>query len=416
MKILIIVDCYLPSEKSIAKMTDDLAREFISRHHEVSILVPAESLGSSVEVDASPGLEVIRYRSGKMKGASLIVRAFNESMISLTAYRRTRRLMAERRYDAIVFYSPSIFFGPLVAHFKRKWNIKAYLILRDIFPDWAVQACVMKRGPVCCFFRAFARLQYAVADVIGVESRRYQEYFAKTRYAGKLELLRNWAARYNPEGPDYNYRRQLGLDGKTVFFYGGNFGVAQDMDNILRLAKRMSAHPETHFLLVGDGSEAGRLRARVRQENIRNVTILPAVDQESYLAMLSQFDVGLISLDRRLKTFNNPGKMLGYMGCGIPILASTNPGNDELIELLHTSGAGLRSVNGDDEKFFLNAMKLCDPELRKGMGENSRRLLAAEFSTQMAAGKILRALGNVPEIITKLEFPVLAGGAGRNGK
>jgi hypothetical protein len=72
----------------------------------------------------------------------------------------------------------------------------------------------------------------------------------------------------------------------------------------------------------------------------------------------------------------------------MPILASLNPDND-LQELLELSEAGLCSLNGEDEKFRGNALKLCDPNLRKQIGEKARHLLERDFSVISTADKIL---------------------------
>ena len=249
----------------------------------------------------------------------------------------------------------------------------------------------MKKGIVYRLFKIFEKIQYAAADVIGVETSQSSKYFERTAHSGKVELLRNWATSESPPTYKSNYRQRLGLVGKTVFVYGGNIGVAQDMDNIIRLSRKMAERPDVHFLLVGEGSEVARLKALIAEEGIRNVTILPPVDQDNYLALLSECDVGLISLDRNLKTFSNSGKLLGYLRSGLPVLASYNEHND-LGQLLHDSGAGLGSVNGEDEAFYLNAQKMCDPDLRGTMGRNSRRLLAEVFSVEHAAFQILDAL------------------------
>lgn len=391
MRILLIIDCYLPSIKSVAQLTHDLAIEFTAQHHDVTILAPSDTLGKDVDVFDENDLHVVRYRTGKMKGANLIVRAINEMLISLVAHRRTRKYFAGQKYDGIVFYSPSIFFGPLVARFKRRWNVRSYLILRDIFPDWAVQTGILRKGPAYYLFKVFERIQYRVADVIGIETSRSFDYFEKSPFIEKIELLRNWTITDRPEQLERSYRAELGLEDKIVFFYGGNIGIAQDMDNIMRLAKRMESQSNAHFLIVGEGSERERLSQMVQDEAMKNVTILPSVDPDTYMSMLNEFDVGLISLDRRLKTFSNTGKMLGYMRCGMPILASYNLGND-LGELLRDSQAGFGSINGEDTLLYENALELCDSSVRKEMGENARKLLEETFSVRSIVTQILGGL------------------------
>ena len=166
-------------------------------------------------------------------------------------------------------------------------------------------------------------------------------------------------------------------------------GKAQDMDNIIRLACNLQNEPNVHLLLVGDGSEWGRLKASARERKLANLSILPGVRQQEYLAMLSEFDVGLVSLDRRLQTQNFPGKILGYMYSSLPILASINPGND-LRDLLDKTKAGLCCLNGDDETFHRHALTLAkDAGLRQRMGYDSRRLLEQNFSVRSAAKQIL---------------------------
>jgi glycosyltransferase involved in cell wall biosynthesis len=286
------------------------------------------------------------------------------------------------------------------------------LILRDIFPQWAVDAGVMSKGPAYHFFRWKEFEQYRIADVIGVQSPANLEYFAEHAPEEKfnLEVLYNWTAPDEAPKPSFAHRDQLGLKDKIVFFYGGNIGVAQDMDNIVRLAAHLRQEPRAHFLLVGEGSEVERLKAMIRELGLTNIQILPAVGQKEYLEMLVEFDVGLMSLDRRLRTQNFPGKLLGYMSCGKPLLCSINPGND-LKAMVEEHEAGLCSINGEDELFGTNALALARDELlRRRLGRNSRRLLDRHFSVSSITTQILShftagpALEHVNEPETELEF------------
>jgi len=112
--------------------------------------------------------------------------------------------------------------------------------------------------------------------------------------------------------------------------------------------------------------------------------------------MLAEFDIGLMSLDRRLKTQNFPGKLLGYMSCAKPLLCSVNPGND-LKPMVERHEAGLCSVNGDDERFAANARALARDELlRRRLGRNSRQLLDRYFSVASVAAQILAHFTEAP--------------------
>jgi glycosyltransferase involved in cell wall biosynthesis len=185
---------------------------------------------------------------------------------------------------------------------------------------------------------------------------------------------------------------RLGLFNQIVFFFGGNVGIAQDIDNLLRLAASLAGDSRIFFLIVGEGSEARRLKATIAERRLTNIRMLPPVEQREYISMVSEFDVGLISLDRRLKNHNIPGKLLSYFYWGLPVLASINAGSD-LFALLDGNQAGICVANGDDEGLRAAALRLAnDPELRRRMGRNGRLLLEEKFSVESAAQQILQHL------------------------
>jgi glycosyltransferase involved in cell wall biosynthesis len=392
MRILLLVDCYLPSTKSSAKLIHDLGRGIRESGHDVVIAAPDSELPVPQRVSEEDGLTVLRVRTGPIKGVGKVVRAINEWRLSSAMWRSAKGFFESTPCDLVVFYSPTIFFGALVGRLKRLWDCSSYLILRDIFPQWAVDAGVLRaRGPVYRFFRRKELQQYGVADVIGVQSPANLEYFKHPGLAQqhRLEVLYHWTPESHGSIPQTDYRDRLGLEDKVVFFYGGNIGVAQDMDNIVRLAENVRNSSNIYFLLLGEGSEVDRLRRVIRSKQLSNISIHPSVDQQTYLGVLSEFDVGLITLDRGLKTQNLPGKMLGYMYFGIPTLASINPGND-LREILEQHQAGLVCLNGEDERLQEYALQLAnDQQLRRRIGENGRRLLRSQYTVARAARQIL---------------------------
>ncbi len=389
LKILIIVDDYMPySIKVSAKMMHELACEFKAQGHSVTVVTPHPKLTVKIHISELDGIKVLRFKSGEIKNVNKIKRAVNESLLSFRAWKYGKRFFEENPHDLIVYYSPSIFWGKLVSHLKRLWNAPSYLILRDIFPQWAVDQGLIRRDSLIeKYFRYFEKKNYNAADIIGLMSFKNLKWFKNTYNLNKkLEVLYNWAAN-KPVREKINYKEKLGLCGKVVYFYGGNMGHAQDMMNIVRLAKNMKNETRAHFVLVGAGDEVEMVRESIRREQLENMTLLPAVRQNEFKQMLASFDVGLFTLHKNHSTHNFPGKLLGYMVQGLPILGSINKGND-LKEIIEKAGAGLITVNGEDEIFYQNALKLLDGENRKRMGEAARLLLKDVFSVESAAMQI----------------------------
>jgi len=397
MRILLLVVYYLPSTMSSATLIHDLAVEFHRLGHEPIVVAPDENILQDHQVSCENGIKVLRVRTGKIKSATKFIRAFNEIRLSRIIWKKGKQFFDENPCDLIIYYSPSIFFSSLVKKLKRKFSCSSYLILGDIFPQWAVETGILRKGLIYRYFKYKEWQNYEAADIIRVQSPANLLYFKENGLDKKhhLEVLYNWISVTEEHAPPTTYRVCLGLQNKVVFFYGGNIGVAQDVDNVIRLADNLRNEPTAYFLLVGGGSEVSRLKAIIKLKGLTNIAIHDPVNHQEYLSMLAEFDVGLISLDRRLRSQNFPGKMMSYMYHAKPILASINPGND-LKEMLEDKKAGLVCINGEDEIFADYARRLvADENLRRQLGHNARALLEETFSVSKAASRILSHFNKV---------------------
>jgi len=391
MKILLIADNYLPSKLSSAILMSNLAHELSGSGNDVTVLVPDSDLKESFLIEREGEFQVVRVKSAPIRGVSHFVRAINESMLPILIWRNARVFLSQYSAELIIFYSPSIFLGRLVGRLKKRWSCPTYLIIRDIFPQWALDAGVLKKGLAYHYFRKIELYQYKIADYIGVQSKANLDYFDNLPIELNKEpdVLHNWMVTDGLEVLCTEFRSKYGLKNKIIFFYGGNIGVAQDIDNLLKLAVSMISKESIHFLLIGEGSRFAYLKRRISELQLKNISLYQSISQEEYFGIVKEIDVGLISLDRKLTTHNIPGKALGYMYMQKPVLASVNKGND-LEKLLIQSGAGLVSVNGDDNQLLENAHKLANSrELRENMGKASRELLEVQFSVVKAASIIL---------------------------
>jgi glycosyltransferase involved in cell wall biosynthesis len=391
MKICLIIDDYLPHSIKIgAKMLHELGVELVARGHTVTVVTPVPALAKPYEIELFEGVTVCRFRSGPIKNISKVRRAINETLLAAQAWQSCKNYFIENPHDLIVYYSPTIFFGGLVRKLKALWGAKSYLILRDFFPQWAIDSGLLKSDSMITrYFRFFEGINYRAADKIAVQSQKNALVFsALTHRKYTLDVLYNWASTTGFVRSTGKYRNKLSLNGKIVFFYGGNIGHAQDMMNIVRLAQRMRAESRAHFLIVGRGDEFDLMQDAIDKDIAGNMTLLPSVSQDEYAQMLAECDVGLFSLHRDHTAHNFPGKLLGYMLQELPILGSINPDND-LKDVVEGAEAGLVSINGDDDQFFANAMKLMNDDFRKNMGKNAAQLLEQTFSVKTAANKVL---------------------------
>lgn len=375
-------------------MMHELALQFQANGHETWVLTPNPKQEKRLKITSYEGINVIYFRSGEIKNIGKIKRAINESLLSFRAWHAAKHFFKVNKFDGIISYSPTIFWGLIVRRLRSKWKCASYLVLRDIFPQWTVDNGLMSnRSVIYWYFKFFEWYNYQSVDRIGVMSQSNIEYFrVKNKDISKFEILHNWADIKDIPIRSDKYRKELNLENKIVLFYGGNIGHAQNMIYLINLAKQFQNESNTHFLFVGNGDEVSLVLKEKEKHNLTNLTYLPAVNQQTYYEMLNEFDVGLFSLHPKHTTHNFPGKLLGYMAYSKPILGCVNHGND-LKDIVNNANAGIVIDSGDEDGLARAARLLIEDEKsRLAMGLNARKLLLQEFSVQGTCTHILNTL------------------------
>lgn len=378
-----------------AQQIHDLARALVDAGHTVSIILSNEDQLSPVIVEARDLCELILVKAHKTKDIGYIKRAFFEFINPYTMWNKLKHepLLMNQKVDGVIWYSPSIFWGPLIKSIKDKFRCKSYLILRDIFPDWAVDLGIIRKGPSYLFLKIIERYQYAQADKIGIQSPNNLDYFQK-KYPNnciKLEVLWNWLGRL-PNKTCSIRISDTPLAGRKIFVYAGNMGKAQSIEVLLRLAHSMRNISDIGFLLVGRGSELPYLRKSVSDTGLDNLLILDEISGDELCDLYAQSHVGIVSLNTRHRTHNIPGKFLSYIQCGLPILAIINDGND-LIEMIKSHHLGEVCTQNSDLEMNIAVNKILE-NLKNGFDyQSSCQHLSEElFSPTRAATQIVKSL------------------------
>jgi glycosyltransferase involved in cell wall biosynthesis len=394
MRIALIADTFPPLRTSGAVQLRDLSREFVRQGHELTVMLPSAEIDRAWEIEEMDGVQVLRLRAPRTKDIDYVRRTIGEFFMPFAMRSNLNRSpLAQKKWDGVVWYAPSIFHGPLAAALKKASGCKGYLIIRDIFPEWAVDMGLMRRGLPYRFFDAIARYQYSVADVIGVQTHGNSTYFQEwIRKPGRtLEVLQNWLDK--PARQRCSVRLEATpLAGRKIFVYAGNMGVAQGMDILLDLATRLQSRRDVGFLFVGRGSDAKRLAALAGQRSLDNALFFDEIDPDEIPDLYAQCSVGIVALDPRHKSHNIPGKFLTYMQNGLPVLANVNMGND-LAEMIRSERVGKVCETNEVEILEQLATELLDQlgaDLH--LPQRCRRLFENRFSVEQAVKQIVEAL------------------------
>jgi glycosyltransferase involved in cell wall biosynthesis len=393
LRLALIADTFPPLRTSGAVQLRDLSREFARQGHSLTVLLPSADISNTWQLEQVDGFQVLRLKAPRTKDINYVSRTLAEFWMPFAMRRALRKSpLANQRWDGVIWYAPSIFHGPLAKTLKVSSRCKGYLIIRDIFPEWAVDMGLMGRGLPYRFFDAVARYQYSVADVIGIQSPGNQRYFAEWESlpGNRLEVLPNWLDKPGDRACAIRVN-ETPLKGRKIFVYAGNMGIAQGLDIVLDTAEILSDKTNIGFLLVGRGSDVPRLKMIAKTRNLSNVYFADEIHPDEIPALYSQCSAGIVALDARHKSHNIPGKFLTYMQCGLPVLANLNPGND-LAQIIRQERVGEVCEKNNAVELATLAKKLLEQsDHDTEFGARCRRLFEREFSVSRAVKQITTA-------------------------
>lgn len=396
MRIALVADVFPPLRSSGAVQMRDLSFELAKQGHKPVVMVPAPDLDKPWLLEEINGLQVIRLKALRTKDIGYLRRTISEFLLPFAMLHNLRKSpFLDVRWDGVVWYSPTIFLGPFANALKKESNCRSYLIIRDIFPKWAVDVGLLGRGLPYLFFKAIEHFQYSVADVIGVQTAANLAYFDAwdSKPGRRVEVLQNWLA----DVPNTGSRISVAdgpLAGRTIFVYAGNMGVAQGTSILIDLAERLRDRQDIGFLFVGRGSDAQFLREETKARGLGNVVFHEEIEPSEIPGLYAQCHVGMVVLDPRHKTHNIPGKFLSYMQSGLPVLASVNPDND-LVEIIKIEGVGRACTDHSVDTLQRLAEDLVDEiSVETNVSACCRSLSAKLFSPKATVKQIIVALVN----------------------
>ena len=381
--IVLVADAYPPSRTSAALQLKDLALEFLRQGITPTVITSDSGVLRCSELAELDGIHVLRLKTPEHKNIGRVRRAIAELLMPFFMIRNFKKSAIKNvKWDAFIFY------------LKKQNACPSYLILRDIFPAWALDLGLIRKGPVYYFFRMFERFQYSIADCIGVQAIGNLDYFkAWPSFAHKkIEVLQNWLSPKPLSHCSVNIST-LPIANRKIFVYAGNMGIAQGMGDLLLLAEALLPRTDVGFLFIGRGSDVEFLKQDAKNRGLVNTVFCDEIDAEQIPGLYTQCDVGLIALDVRHRTHNIPGKFLSYLQAGLPIMAIINAGND-LQLIIEKYQVGRVTTDRSQEKLGVLAASLID-DISSENGEMSIRCkkLAVElFSSEAAVKQIIKTL------------------------
>ena len=113
--IALIVSAYPPLNISGAVQLRDLSQEFVRQGYCPTVMVPTYDIERAWKLENIDGVQVLRLKTPKIRDIGYVRRTLGELVLSFMMLRNIRKSsLSNVIWDGIVWYSPTIFFGPLV--------------------------------------------------------------------------------------------------------------------------------------------------------------------------------------------------------------------------------------------------------------------------------------------------------------
>lgn len=300
------------------------------------------------------------------------------SILSLPFFmRRAIKGLDLKKFEVVLYETPPITWAGIVKEIKKKNKIKSFLMLKDIFPQNAVDIGLMKKeGVIFKYFKRKEKLLYEISDYIGCMSKGNMNYILKNNPEISQEKVY-----YFPNTKKDTGNRSMSFEKeKLQFVYGGNMGLPQGVLNIAPAITYFKNDKDIEFIFVGKGTEWNKINGYFKEQ--KNVKVLESLPREEYEKLLSSCDAGFIFLDSRFTIPNYPSRTLAYLEKGIPIIAATDK-NTDIRNLIQDNNVGLWSCSDDIDSLIENIKIMKEnKEMRKELSKNARELFLKEFQVE----------------------------------
>ena len=378
----------------------DLMKAFIAHGHRPYIVTPREKKsGEQTELFHYKQYELLKVRIGNTSNVSLAEKGISTVFLSSQYYRAVKRYLGDIHYGLILYSTPPITLSKPVKKLKRYFKCRTYLMLKDIFPQNAVDLEMFgSKSMIYYYFRRQEKELYKISDRIGCMSEANVEYVFKhnpevrkrdetaKKQTGKgiLEVCPNSIKPIDisitPEERRRIRDRYLIPQNKTVFVYGGNLGKPQGIGYMLKCMHSQRNNKNAYFLIVGNGTEYGRIQRYIEKFQPENIALCQWIPKEEYDKLISACDVGMIFLDYRFTIPNFPSRLLSYMEAKLPVLVCSDP-NTDIGEVVVNGEFGWWCESDDTKKFEKYINKINTTSI-KNMGEKSVEYLMKKFRSE----------------------------------
>lgn len=418
MKILFLTAYFYPEQAASPYLGENRNQAFADAGYDMVVYTPTPTRG----IDNNIRNEYKNKKNEALLDGKMFVHRFNligeKKNPILRAWRYTMSCIKQfckgifakdaRSCDLMFISSTPPIQGAMAALVKkcRRDHIPFIYNLQDIFPDSLVGTGLAKKdGILWKIGRVIEDFTYRNAEKIIVISQDFKRnIMAKGVPEEKIEVIYNWvdeqAVVHIPREENKLFEKYNLDPNKFYITYCGNIGLTQNMDLLLDVAKELSSEENIHFVLVGEGADKTRVKARVENENINNISFLPFQPYEDISHVFSLGNAGLIISKPGVGENSVPSKTWSIMSAECPVIANFD--ENEIQTILTENNCGIFTKAGDKEAFKNAILELYhNQDKAVQLGKNGRQFIMENLTREIGTSKYVKVVKEVYESIKK---------------
>lgn len=374
----------------------DLMRTFNENGHNVYIVTPSEKRnGNKTCLYQSENCNVLKVKVGNLSNCSLIEKGISTVTLKYSYLHAIKKYLSTIKFDLILYATPPITIMPIVLKLKKKNNAKSYLMLKDIFPQNAVDLKMFGKSSILYkYFRHLEEKLYKISDYIGCMSPANQKYLQEHNNIpkDKIEICPNAIIPMSRFDGNIEIQNKLKEkycipDDRIVLIYGGNLGKPQGIDFLIKCLEVIKNDDRFVMLIVGGGSEYHKLDEFLKEEKASNIKLIERLERKEYFNLVSIADVGMIFLDYQFTIPNFPSRILPYMENAMPIACVVDTATD-IGNIVEKNNFGWKCKSNDIDEFKELLERIAISNIKE-KGELGRLFLEENYTSDRCY-KIIR--------------------------
>jgi colanic acid biosynthesis glycosyl transferase WcaI len=381
---------YLPEIGAPQARLSELAEQAVHRGHQVSVLTAMpnyprgeiypgyKGLHSKEQIN---GVDIIRSFIYPTQKTDMLRRLTN--YFSFVFSSASIGSLGLKNIDFLLTESPPLFLGLSGFFLSRMKRARWIFNVSDLWPKSPVYLDVLVEDSIA--YRISGWLEsfcYHQAWLVSGQSKSILNDISR-RFPGSNTFHFSNGVDTKKFGANFGndeIRRHLATKDEFIILFAGLHGIAQGLDQIIRVASQLREHGNLRFVLIGDGPEKKKLIDMAKAEKLPNITFLDPCPKGEIPPLLASANVILVPLKKYIPGAV-PSKLFEAMASEKPVILVAE---GEAADIVTTANSGIvvqpGDINGIKQAILLLEKK---PSSCENFGVNGRRA-AQEYYDRVA--------------------------------